>query len=67
MQNGCLECQRLPDDVLCNKCYLGYLEWEYNRARNAYIARLDAYKQELEKEVKKLKEKQNASKMPRMS
>ena len=41
MRNGCPECSKLPDDEFCEMCELGYLEWEYERARNAYRQKIE--------------------------
>lgn len=52
MKNGCPECEKLPDGVLCDSCHLGYLE------ATAYAAAQD-YKNAVDKYIEKLKEKKD--------
>lgn len=50
MKNGCLECEKLDDDKLCDRCELEMLQYTAEAAMQDYIDKVN----------KILKEKENA-------
>jgi len=52
MKNGCPECEKMPDNKLCDLCELGLLEATAEAAARDYIEKVN-------KITAKLKEKQN--------
>lgn len=37
MKNGCPQCEQLPDDEICDNCYLGMLEAEHESIQNRIV------------------------------
>lgn len=52
MKNGCEQCEKLPEGILCDICELGLLEHTAEAAIRDYIEKVN-------KILEKFKEKQN--------